>query len=191
MKAAPGSGFASGRLLQQGGRNTGSNCIPATPIELSWGEGYVPRWRMPTSQDARRPIIAASPVVFQLGTSPFRRPPKRSGGAAAVHGRRVGQFGRRPKIPLDPPRGLVNEARPARLLPDRGGHRVQERRSPSGLDRPAKLKQQIQFLVGKMQRHGEQLRMGAHQLMTPGPPRTQEADAACGRGTRSPPRRSA
>jgi hypothetical protein len=35
--------------------------------------------------------------------------------------------GRRPEIPLDPPRGLVNEARPARLLPDRGGHRVQER----------------------------------------------------------------
>ena len=28
-------------------------------------------------------------------------------------------------------------------------------------------------------------------MMTPGPPRTQEADAACGRGTRSPPRRSA
>ena len=57
--------------------------------------------------------------MFQLGTSPFSRPPKPSGGVAAVHGRRrVGRnLRRRPEIPLDPPRGLVNEARPARLLP--------------------------------------------------------------------------
>ena len=80
-----------------------------------------------------------------------------------MHGRRRvgGQMGRRPEIPLDPPRGLVNEARPARLLPDRGGHRVQERRPLRGLDRPGKLEQQGHFFVGKMQRYGRCSGMGA------------------------------
>ena len=73
-------------------------------------------------------------------TSPWR-PPKPSGGATAVDGRRrVGRkLRRRPKFPLDPPPQLMDEARPACLLPDRRGHRVQERRSLSGLDRPGEL----------------------------------------------------
>ena len=56
LKLDPGPWLASGRLLQQGGRNTGSNCIPATPIELSWGEVMSRRWPMRKSQDARRAI---------------------------------------------------------------------------------------------------------------------------------------
>ena len=46
----------------------------------------------------------------------------------------------------------MNETGTACLLSDRGGHRVQKRRSLSGLDRPGKLEQQIHFFVGKMQR---------------------------------------
>ena len=119
---APGSGFASGRLLHKvAGTQLAPNSSRPRPSMLSLA---VQRWPMRKSQHARPPIIAASPIVFQLGTSPFSRPPKPSGGVAAVHGRRrVGrQLRRRPEIPLDPPRGLVNEARPTRLLPDRGGH---------------------------------------------------------------------
>ena len=44
-----------------------TNGIPATPIKLSWEKvGGFPRWLMRKSQDARRAIIAASPIVFQL-----------------------------------------------------------------------------------------------------------------------------
>jgi hypothetical protein len=114
---APGSGFASGRLLHKvAGTQLAPNSSRPRPSMLSLA---VQRWPMRKSQHARPPIIAASPIVFQLGTSPFSRPPKPSGGVAAVHGRRrVGRnLRRRPEIPLDPPRGLVNEARPARLLP--------------------------------------------------------------------------
>ena len=46
-----------------------TNGIPATPIDAFVGEVMAQRWPMRKSQDARRPIIAASPVVFQLGTS--------------------------------------------------------------------------------------------------------------------------
>jgi hypothetical protein len=44
----------SGRLLQQGGRNTGSDCIPATPIDAFVGEVIPNASWLRTSQDARR-----------------------------------------------------------------------------------------------------------------------------------------
>ena len=57
------------RLLHKVGGTLLTNCIPATPIDAFVGEVMARRWPMRKSQDARRPIIAASPVVFQLGTS--------------------------------------------------------------------------------------------------------------------------
>ena len=197
---APGSGFASGRLLHKvAGTQLAPNSSRPRPSMLSLA---VQRWPMRKSQHARPPIIAASPIVFQLGTSPFSRPPKPSGGVAAVHGRRrVGrQLRRRPEIPLDPPRGLVNEARPARLLPDRGGHRVQERRPLRGLDRPGKLEQQRSFLRRKNAAAWSSSSGWGRATMRPCAPRLQEATKEFRRvtlverrriGTRPPPRRSA
>jgi Resolvase, N terminal domain len=64
-----------------------TNCIPTTPIDAFVGGGYPPRWLMQKSQDARRAIIAASPVMFQLGTSPFRRRLARAGKRPASQAR--------------------------------------------------------------------------------------------------------
>jgi hypothetical protein len=47
--------LASERLLHEvAGTRLAPNCIPATPIELSWGEVCPQRWPIRKSQDARR-----------------------------------------------------------------------------------------------------------------------------------------
>ena len=54
------------RLLHEVAGTLLTNCIPATPIDAFVGEVMAPTLADAKSQDARRPIIAASPVVFQL-----------------------------------------------------------------------------------------------------------------------------
>ena len=77
------------------------------------------------------------------------------GGVAAMHGRRRvrRKLRRRPEIPLNPPRGLVDEALPACLLTDRCGHRVQKRRPLRGRDRRGQREQQVHFFRCKCERH--------------------------------------
>ena len=64
--------LASERLLHEvAGTRLAPNCIPATPIELSWGEVVPNAGRYAKARTLDEPIIAASPVVFQLRTSPL------------------------------------------------------------------------------------------------------------------------
>ena len=141
-----------GTLATQGGRGAASSeLIPATPVDAFVGRdptlALLPR--KPARSTSDNCGFAHSVPAWNFARagrlSPQAAWPRWTGTVALGRDLR-----RRPEIPLDPPRGLVNEARPARLLPDRGGHRVQERRPLRGLDRLGQREQQSHFFVGKI-----------------------------------------
>jgi hypothetical protein len=74
LKLDPGPWLGPGRLLHEvAGTQLAPNSIPATPVDAFVGDGVGPNasfwWR--ESQDARRAISAASPVVFQFELRPL------------------------------------------------------------------------------------------------------------------------
>src|ERR1700732_3074744 len=101
------TGLASGRLLQQGGRDTAQpTASRPRPSSFRGRKLGGPTLAHAKSQDARRPIIAASPVVFQLRTST----------RAAEARRRVRQFGRSEKAPLSRAPNPMQHAKPRARL---------------------------------------------------------------------------
>jgi hypothetical protein len=76
--------LASGRLLDKVAGTPSTNCIPATPIDAFVGVNPTLAFDCEKARTLDEAIIAASPVVFQLKSSPFGRAPPCSRSAIAA-----------------------------------------------------------------------------------------------------------